>query len=226
MKQSQSLSIVIVDKTGTLKSLNVKEYKEEELFKKCGFKKIDGFVKHTIWPIKIDGQKYNVSMYGKLDGKANMENKYDFPPPVDTKLFFGACALVATTTNSSKEHPLCNLSVELWDKMYEKLFGGFENLALTAAEDDDEEDELAAIPASKKTKKGGYLKDGFVVDTESSSEHSGTGSETEDEDEEDINDSSDTDPDIPLLLEEIGSELSEEAYDYSDSEDNNEPNKK
>ena len=218
--QSQSLSIVIVDKTGTLKSLNVKEYKEEELFKKCGFKKADGFVKHTIWPIKIDGQKYNVAMYGKLDGKANMENKYDFPPPVDTKLFFGACALVATTTNSSKEPQLCNLSVELWDKMYEKLFGGFENLALTAAEDDDEEDELAAVPASKKTKKGGYLKDGFVVDTESSSEHSGTGSETEDEDEEDINDSSDTDPDIPLLLEEIGSELSEEAYDYSsDSED-------
>ena len=224
--QSQSLSIVIVDKTGTLKSLNVKEYKEEELFKKCGFKKADGFVKHTIWPIKIDGQKYNVAMYGKLDGKANMENKYDFPPPVDTKLFFGACALVATTTNSSKEPQLCNLSVELWDKMYEKLFGGFENLALTAAEDDDEEDELAAVPASKKTKKGGYLKDGFVVDTESSSEHSGTGSETEDEDEEDINDSSDTDPDIPLLLEEIGSELSEEAYDYSSDSEDEEPKKK
>ena len=224
--QSQSLSIVIVDKTGTLKSLNVKEYKEEELFKKCGFKKADGFVKHTIWPIKIDGQKYNVAMYGKLDGKANMENKYDFPPPVDTKLFFGACALVATTTNSSKEPQLCNLSVELWDKMYEKLFGGFENLALTAAEDDDEEDELAAVPASKKTKKGGYLKDGFVVDTESSSEHSGTGSETEDEDEEDINDSSESDPDIPLLLEEIGSELSEEAYDYSSDSEDDEPKKK
>jgi hypothetical protein len=229
--QTQSLTIVIVDKTGTLKSLNVKDYKEEELFKKCGFKKVDGFVKHTVWPIKIDGQKYYVAMYGKLDGKANMENKYDFPPPIDTKLFFGACALVATTTNTtnttnSKEPHLCNLSVELWSQMYEKLFGGFENLTLTAAEDDDEEDELAAIPASKKTKKGGYLKDGFVVDTESSSEHSGTGSETEDEDEEDINDSSDTEPDMPLLLEEIGSELSEEAYDYSDSEDDTGPKKK
>ena len=226
--QSNSLTIVIVDKTGTLKSLNVKEYKEEELFKKCGFKKVDGFVKHTVWPIKIDGQKYNVAMYGKLDGKANMENKYDFPPPIDTKLFFGACALVATTTNS-KEPSLCNLSVELWDKMYEKLFGGFENLALTAAEDDEEEDELAAIPAANKTKKGGYLKDGFVVDTESSSEHSGTGSETEDEDDDindDINDSSDTEPDMPLLLEEIGSELSEEAYDYSSGSEDEEPKKK
>ena len=62
----------------------------------------------------------------------------------------------------------------------------------------------------------------FVVDTESSSEHSGTssGSETEDEDEnDDVNDSSESDPEIPLLLEEIGSELSEDAYDYSSSEE-------
>ena len=221
--QSQSLTIVIVDKTGTLKSLNVKEYKEEELFKKCGFKKVDGFEKHTIWPVKIDGQKYNVFMYGKLDGKANMENKYDFPPPIDTKLFFGACALVATRAgDKGKEHQLHNLSVELWEKMYEKLFGGFENLALTAAEDEEEEDELAAIPAAKKTKKGGYLKDGFVVDTESSSEHSASGSEDEGdtEDSEDVeNDTSDTDQDAVLLMEEIGSELSEEEYDYSSSEE-------
>lgn len=217
--QGQSLMVVIVEKPGTLKSLNIKEYKEDELFKKCGFKKPDGFVKHTVWPVKIDGQKYNVAMYGKLDGKANMENKYDFPPPIDTKLFFGACALVASTVD--KEPQLQNLSVELWEKMYEKLFGGFENLALTVVEDEEEEDELAAIPASKKTKKGGYLKDGFVVDTDSSSERSETGSDDEsDEDEtgdDDVKDTSDSD--TPLLLEDIGSELSEEEYDYSSSED-------
>ena len=225
MKQSQtqSLSVIIVDKSGTIKSLNVKEYKEEDLFKKAGFKKEDGFVKHTVWPVKIDGQKYNVAMYGKLDGKANMENKYDFPPPIDTKLFFGACVLVATISDKGKEQQLHNLSVELWEKMYEKLFGGFENLALTAVEDEEEEDELLAIPASKKTKKGGYLKDGFVVDTESSSEHSGSGSEDEDDTEdgsdETETDASDTDPDAALLLEDIGSELSEDEYDYSSSED-------
>jgi hypothetical protein len=215
----QSLIVVIIEKSGTPKSLNIKDYKEEELFKKCGFKKADGFAKHTVWPVKIDGKKYNVAMYGKLDGKANMENKYDFPPPIDTKLFFGACVLVATILEptKTKEKTLCNLSLDLWDKIYEKLFGGFENLAVTAAEDDDEEDELADIPASKKTKNGGYLKDGFVVDTESSSEHSGTssGSEEEDDDIDDINDSSDPEP----LLEDIGSELSEEAYDYSSSEE-------
>jgi hypothetical protein len=217
----QSLSIIIVDKPGTLKALTIKDYKEEELFKKCGFKKADGFVKHTTWPIKIDGQKYNVSMYGKLHGKANMENKYDFPPPIDTQLFFGACALVATTLNLAKEKQLCNLSVELWEKMYEKLFGGFENLALTAVEDEEEEDELAAIPASKKTKNSGYLKDGFVVDTESSSEHSGSDDSDDDDDtnESEIDDSDETDDLDKLIMEDIGSELSEEAYDYSSSDD-------
>jgi hypothetical protein len=225
--QGQSLMVVIVEKPGTLKSLNIKEYKEDELFKKCGFKKPDGFVKHTVWPVKIDGQKYNVAMYGKLDGKANMENKYDFPPPIDTKLFFGACALVATSSDKEKEPQLQNLSVELWEKMYEKLFGGFENLALTVVEDEEEEDELAAIPASKKTKKGGYLKDGFVVDTDSSTERSETGSDDEsDEDEtgdDDVKDTSDSD--TPLLLDDIGSELSEEEYDYSSSEDDDADNK-
>ena len=216
----QSLSIVIVEKTGIVKSLTIKEYKEEELFKKCGFKKVDGFIKHTVWPIKIDGHKYNVAMYGKLDGKANMENKYDFPPPIDTRLFFGACALVATTLNVAKEKQLCNLSVELWEKMYEKLFGGFENLALTAVEDEEEEDELAAIPASKKTKNSGYLKDGFVVDTESSSEHSESdGSDDDDDDESEIDDSDETEDLDKLIMEDIGSELSEEAYDYSSSDD-------
>ena len=219
----QSLTVVIVEKSGIIKPLNIKDYKEEDLFKKGGFKKADGFIKHTVWPVKIDGTKYNIAMYGKLDGKANMENKYDFPPPIDTKLFFGACVLVGSSISEpTKERTLCNLSLELWNKIYEKLFGGFENLAVTVAEDEEEEDELAAIPASKKTKKGGYLKDGFVVDTESSSEHSGTssGSETEDEDEnDDVNDSSESDPEIPLLLEEIGSELSEDAYDYSSSEE-------
>ena len=55
------------------------------------------------------------------------------------------------------------MSVEVWEKFYEDLFGGFENLADTAKEDEEEEDELENIPAEMKTKTG-YLKDGFVVD--------------------------------------------------------------
>jgi hypothetical protein len=216
---TQSLTIIIVDKSGTLKTLTVKDYKVEDLFKKCGFKKSEGFSLQVEWPVKLNSQKYLIQMYGKLDGKANMENKYDFPPPVDKNLYFGACALVGMLRDDSNNCSHINLSIELWNKIYEKLFGGFEDLALTCNEDDDEEDELANVPKNMKTKKGGYLKDGFVVDSSDTEEATGTGSETEDEDADidEIEDTNDEQED-ELLLEDVGSELSEEGYDYSDDE--------
>ena len=154
--------IVLVDKTGTLKSLQIKEFKEEELYKKCGFKSADGFEKQTEWDIKLEGNKFLVSVYGKTNGKANGENKYDFPPPIDNVLFFGSCAIVAFVDDN-----VTDLSVEGWLPIYEKLFGGFEDLAATALEDEQEEDELANVPKEFLTKEG-YLKDGFVVDSDES----------------------------------------------------------
>ena len=198
------LTILIIDKCCELKTIGVKDYKEEELYKKCGFKKPDGFLKQVEWIVKIDGEKYKISMYGKLDGRANMENKYDFPPPIDSKLYFGSCALICELICVKTDTMiLCNLSIPLWNKMYENLFGGFEDLSSTFIHDELEVDELESIPKSKKTKNGGYLKDGFVVDTSSCDEN-----EDNDEDE-------DEDEDI-LNLDEIGSELTEEEYDYSD----------
>ena len=210
-------SILIVEKGGNLKSLSVKDYQEDELFKKCGFKKADGFSKHTDWTIKLSGSKYIVSVYGKTEGKANGENKYDFPPPIDNVLFFGSCALVchkveagATTT--------CNLTLDLWEKMYEKLFGGFEDLAATCAEDDAEIDELENVPKEKKTKQG-YLKDGFVVDSSDTENDDGDDDGSENEDDEDEDDDDDAAiGDNDLIIEDIGSELDEEDYDYSSDE--------
>lgn len=215
MAETQSLSVVVVEKTGQLKSLHIKNYTEEELYKKCGFKKPDGFGVQCVWNIKINGTKYNVSLYAKTDGKANTENKYDFPPPVDTKLFFGACVLVCSTSSSKT---LTDLSLEMWEKMYEKLFGGFEDLAQTKIEDEYEEDELANIPKSKKTKVGGYLKDGFVVEDDEDEESDNSSSSDEDSDE--FETSNDTmDKDEQEYNENIGSELSEEAYDTDSDED-------
>ena len=213
----QSLTIIIVDKSASLKTLNVKDYNVEELYKKCGFKKSDGFILQVEWPIKLDGKKYIVQMYGKLDGKANMENKYDFPPPVDTKLFFGSCALVGMIRDSSNTRTYINLSLELWNKMYDKLFGGFEDLTTNCVEDDDETDELDNVPKNKKTKKGGYLKDGFVVDGSDTEEITGSESDEDDDDGYESNITND-EVDEELVLENIGSELSEEEYDYSDDE--------
>jgi hypothetical protein len=216
---TQSLTIIIVDKGGSLKTLTVKDYKVEEVYKKCGFKKSEGFSLQVEWPVKLDGQRYLIQMYGKLDGKANMENKYDFPPPVDKNLYFGSCALVGMIRDDSNNRSHINLSVELWNKIYEKLFGGFEDLALTCNEDEEEEDELENIPKNMKTKKGGYLKDGFVVDSSDAEEEECSGSDDdEDESEEPTEDSGEGEGEEELVLEDVGSELSEESYLDSDKE--------
>jgi len=213
----KGLTIIIIDKGGSLKTLTVKVYNVEELYKKCGFKKSDGFNLQVEWPVKLDGQRFLIQMYGKLDGKANMENKYDFPPPVDKNLYFGSCALVGMIRDDTNNRTHINLSIELWDKIYEKLFGGFENLALTCNEDEEEEDELENIPKNMKTKKGGYLKDGFVVDS-SETEEDVVSESDEEESDEPSEDTGDTEVEEELLLEDVGSELSEESYVDSDKE--------
>ena len=212
-----ALNIVIVEKTGVLKSLAIKEFKEEELFKKCGFKKAEDFVKQHEWSMKTEGRKFIIQVFAKTEGRPNSENKYDFPPPIDTKLFFGNCAIVTKMRNDDGSISYTNLSLEMWEKMYEKLFGGFEDLTTTAAEDENEEDELENVPQNKKTKHG-YLKDGFVVDSSDGDEEE----EDDEEDEEEEEDDSETnnEEDDELVLEDLGSELTEESYDYeSESED-------
>jgi hypothetical protein len=214
MSQNKALTIIIVDKGGSLKTLTVKEYKVEELYKKCGFKKSEGLNLQVEWPVKLDGQRFLIQMYGKLEGKANMENKYDFPPPIDKNLYFGACAIVGMIRDDTNSRSHINLSLELWNKIYEKLFGGFEDLKSTCNEDDDEEDELENIPKHLKTKKGGYLKDGFVVDSSDTEEEVSVSDDEESEPSEDTENAAEEE----LELEDIGSELSEETYIESDTE--------
>ena len=156
-----SLKVVIVEKNGSLRNLSIKDFNLKELYKKCGFKKGENFVNQMNWNVKFEDQLYNVSLYAKTEGRHNNVNKYEFPPPVDNKLMFGSCALVASINGT-----YTNLNEEVWNKMYNKLYGGFETLSDTAAEDELEEDELDKIPDKYKTKSG-YLKDGFIVDSNS-----------------------------------------------------------
>ena len=214
INMSQPLTIIIVEKVGTLKALSIKDFKVEELYKKCGFKKGEDFLKQVEWNAKYDSKKYFIEVYAKTDGRGNSENKYDFPPPIDSKLFFGSCAILAYLKQEDGSKLYTDLSLALWNKIYEKLFGGFEDLAATAAEDEEEEDELVNVPKEKKTKQG-YLKDGFVVDSSDTEENvSGSGSEEGDDEDE----SDETEEDDDIVIEDLGSELSEESYDYDAEE--------
>jgi hypothetical protein len=217
---SQPLNVIIVEKVGTLKSLAIKDFKFEDLFKKCGFKKGDDFLKQAEWNAKFDGKKYYIEVYGKTDGRPGSENKYDFPPPIDSTLLFGSCAIIAYYKTEDGKKAFIDLTLPLWNKIYEKLFGGFEDLTSNSAEDENEEDELDSIPKSKKTKQG-YLKDGFVVDSSDGDDASSSKDDEEDyedDDNEDECEDDDEDDSDNLAIEDVGSELSEEEYDYNDKD--------
>jgi hypothetical protein len=144
--------IILIDKTGTIKETSLKQYIESDLYKKAGFKTPDQFKLHTTWAVELETKKYSISLYGKTEGKANQENKYDFPPPIDKVLFFGSCILV----NKNEDGEVLNLSESEWEQVYEKLFGGFEDIG--SSDSEEEEDEYDG-----PTTKEGYAKDGFVV---------------------------------------------------------------
>jgi len=152
--------LLIIDKTGTIKELNVKTYVKDELYKKAGFKTAEGFELVTTWDINNlndDGEKkYFISVYGKKSGRAGQENKYDFPPPIDNLLLFGSCILV----NQLEGEDVSSITTNEWNKIYEYLFGGFEDIGSEDSDISEDENDDEAIPKTKT----GYAKDGFVVD--------------------------------------------------------------
>lgn len=167
-------TILIVEKTGSIKELNVKTYAEDELYKKAGFKSAEGFKLITTWDVTLDESKYFISVYGKTTGRAGQENKYEFPPPIDNTLFFGNCVLV----NQLECEPVSNLKKSDWDKIYEHLYGGFEDIGDEDSELSQDNDSEKDLPRTKT----GYVKDGFIVDDDDSENEDDT--ETDDDTEE------------------------------------------
>ena len=162
--KEQAVSIVLIETNGTIKTLKTKEVSLDTLYKKCGFRVNEDFLCRHTWALTLKGTKeqYKVSLWGKKTGKANFENKYDLPPPLDKELFFGTCALVRTSvagTSVAGSNALLDLTKETWLKIYEQLFGGFEDIG---DEDEYSEDELENVDPALLTKDG-YLKDDFVV---------------------------------------------------------------
>lgn len=173
-------TILIVERLGSIKPLNVKKYVEDELFKKAGFKSANGFVCHTTWNLEVANKKFNISLYGKLNGKVNQENKYDFPPPIDKLLFFGNCILV----NKNEIGDGVDLTPKEWEACYEYLFGGFEDIG----EEDSCEEDIDSIeidPSVKRTKTG-YIKDDFVVDDDENESDDYDEVDDGDEDEDNV----------------------------------------
>ena len=157
------------------------------------------------------------------------------PPPLDNTLYFGSMILIKHQTKNINNNNVKDISLEEWNKIYEKLFGGFEDL-----NDNDSYSEEEEIPEHFKTKEGYSKEDGFIVDDDDSDDEDYIPSEEkeeseeesesfdytgeeetgeEDSDEESDNESEydESDDDIEEILESDiegdNSELEEEEYD-------------
>lgn len=174
-------NIVIIEKNGDMKNMNIKTFAVSDLFKKAGFKTPTNFDCHTVWNIQHNNKDYSIELHAKNTGRANQENKYEFPPPVDKILFFGSCVLI----NRKSPSEIDDLYVNEWKSIYEVLFGGFEDLNEEESEDEDREieEEREAAKNSKLTKTG-YLNDGFVVEDDTNSEGLSIISDEESEEDE------------------------------------------
>ena len=163
--------IIIVEKSGLVKEFNLKDTNISNFYKKAGLKSAKGFEEQTCWNIN---EECSITLYGKCDGRAGQENKYDFPPPSDNTLLFGSCILI----HRNKSKDMVDLNVPLWKIIYEKLFGGFEDIG----DEDSEEDEAEEEPENK-TKQGYSKDDGFVVDDEEDDD-AGEDDDVEDDDDD------------------------------------------
>jgi hypothetical protein len=161
-------SFLVVEKTGNIKEVVVKTWEESELYKKAGFKNAEGFAIQTTWVVELkSGRKFNIQLYAKKTGRAGQENKYEFPPPVDSTLFFGNCLLVNVDND---------LKINDWTSIYEHLYGGFEDIGSEDSEEESEDMESVVLT------KQGYEKDGFIVDDDEDDD------DFEDVDSEEIDD--------------------------------------
>ena len=148
------VKVILIKKNGNLKCSSVKITILSEIYKKCGFINNKNFKKRHTWK----ENNYYYSIYAKDNGKAGSENKYEMPPPLDSKLYFGTMIILKHSGETICLENLLNLSMDEYNNLYEKLFGGFEDLG-----DCDSEVSEDSIDEHETTKQGYSKEDNFIV---------------------------------------------------------------
>lgn len=163
-------SLILIEKTGKLKSIKMDGLDISDLCKKCGFKSIEGFSHAHTWAVSFNEIEYKLCLYGKTEGRANSENKYEFPPPMDNTLFFGSCVVINMENDVASD-----MSVKEFEDIMEHLYGGFEDV--DSEEETESDDDDLGLPKTKD----GYVKDDFIVDSDEED-----GGDDDDDEEDDI----------------------------------------
>ena len=98
--------ILIIEKSGNIKVKADVTYENDiiELYKTCGFRKQDGFVKICNWD--------SIELWGRLTGKNNLLNNYKFPSPIDKTEIFGNCILIRILDNK-----FIDMTESIWNQI-------------------------------------------------------------------------------------------------------------
>ena len=156
IKHTTMFKFILVNKLGVVENTTMRNCLLDNLYKKCGFKNNTDFEKRTEWRLRHNNEKISICVYAKTIGRAQNENKYELPPPIDKHLYFGNIAIVSF----DKDNNLIELDKEMWETFYNQLMGGFEDIENTDEEEEEyEEDNYSPSQITKD----GYLKDGFIV---------------------------------------------------------------
>ena len=112
--------VIVIEKNSNKKeiNLNIENMDLKHFSQACGFRKFDDFGNHIIWEVEFEDNIYDIYLFGKTTGRANTENKYDFPPPVDNMLFFGNCLLASCIHGTEI---IYDLTIDQWNNIYESL---------------------------------------------------------------------------------------------------------
>jgi len=162
-------SFIIVEKSGSLK--NAKTTDLSDLYKKCGFKTNEGFSLAHNWSVEFNDTEYKLEIYGKITGRANTENKYEFPPPIDNVLFFGSCAAVLYVNDK-----MTDMGTQEFKDIMDHLYGGYSDIGDSDEDEDEDEEDILGLPKTKD----GYVKDDFVVSSDAEDDDD-AGSDEEEE---------------------------------------------
>jgi hypothetical protein len=153
------MKYVLINKFGGTEEKNTKKSIElNKLYKLCNYKNDSNFGELHRFPFKESNTKsVFYCLYGKSDGRANMENKYEFPPPIDKNLYFGNLCIIKMINDE-----IIDLTISDWNNVYEKMFGGFEDIG----DSDGERSVDTTVYSDDEYTKDGYHKDSFIVDDE------------------------------------------------------------
>lgn len=116
------IEIILVGKDGSLSSLLINNFKEEKLYKLCGFKSSMNFEKQGTWKVDFHGIKYNIHVYGRREGRWDMKNHYKFPPPFSRFQLFGTSAIVAREIKENGKEDVVSITMDTWKTLYERFF--------------------------------------------------------------------------------------------------------